>query len=92
MLKEQTNWRDHSPGNHDDDEIPPPIFTPMKTNTWLWVSIPLAVYLADWSWRKISRRQPVNVTSVVFHQPNVIELVIDRWMSHSQPGQVSYLK
>ena len=90
MLKEQTNWRDHWPaGNADNDDRPAPVFTPMKGYTWLYVTIPLVFYLFDWSWRKVSRRQPVNVSRVVVHGPDVIELVVDRWMSHSQPGQVS---
>ncbi len=89
MLKEQTNWRDHWPGNADNDDRPAPVFTPMKGYTWLYVTIPLVFYIFDWSWRKVSRRQPVNVSRVVVHGPDVIELVVDRWMSHSQPGQVS---
>lgn len=88
MLKEQTNWRDHWPGN-DDQDGPPPVFIPMKGYTWLYVTIPIILYLFDWSWRKVSRRQPVSVSRVVVHEPDVIELVVDRWMSHSQPGQVS---
>ena len=88
MLKEQTNWRDHRPGNLEDDNGPPPIFIPMKSGTWLWVTIPFAFYLIDWSWRKFSRRQSLRVTRTVVHEPNVIELVFDRWISHSQSGQV----
>ena len=88
MLKEQTNWRDHRPGNLEDDNGPPPIFIPMKSGTWLWVTIPFAFYLVDWSWRKFSRRQSLRVTRTVVHEPNVIELVFDRWISHSQSGQV----
>lgn len=61
----------------------------MRTNTWLWVTTPIAIYLVDWIARKVNRRQPVNVTGMVVHEPNVIELIIDRWMNHSQPGQVS---
>lgn len=90
MLKEQTNWRDHWPGNVEDEDRPPPVFIPMKGYTWMYVMIPLALYLVDWSWRKVSRRQPVNVTGIVLHEPDVIEVVVDRWMSHSQPGQVSF--
>ncbi|XP_046448810.1 NADPH oxidase 4-like [Daphnia pulex] len=91
MLKEQTNWRDHWPGN-DDQDGPPPVFIPMKGYTWLYVTIPIIFYLFDWSWRKVSRRQPVSVSRVVVHEPDVIELVVDRWMSHSQPGQYVFLQ
>lgn len=92
MLKEQTNWRDHWPGNADDEDRPPPVFIPMKGYTWLYVTIPLAFYLVDWSWRRVSRRQPVHVTRVVVHEPDVIEVVVGRWMSHSHPGQYVLLQ
>lgn len=88
MLKEQLNWRDHWPENTENKEQPPPVFIPMKANTWLWVTVPFGLYFLDWIWRKVSRRHPVKVARIVMHEKNLIELVINRWMSFSQPGQV----
>ena len=69
-----------------------PIFVSMITRTWVWVSIPLALYLADLGIRRWKRHQPVDISRVVFHQGDILELHVNKWMTKCFPGQYVLLQ
>lgn len=89
-MKEQINYKDHVPGcgrNGTDPCGQPPLFIPMETQTWIWVSIPLAIYLIDVTIRRVIRKSNVSVSRMIVHG-NVLELVIHYPIKNPQPGQV----
>ena len=64
-----------------------PIFVSMKTETWLCISVPLAIYATDLAVRKWRRRKAVTISQVVQHG-KVMQIAIQRSFSRCQPGQV----
>lgn len=90
-LKELVNWREHYPDKvFVDENSSPPVFAPIKTHTWLWISVPLLVYVIDWCYRKYVRRNPAVVLHSIMHEDQVLELGFTRSLNcFPKPGQVS---
>ncbi|CAH2225550.1 NADPH oxidase 4 isoform X1 [Pelobates cultripes] len=64
-----------------------PVFQPHFPETWLWISGPLCLYCAERLYRFIRSSKPVNVTSVIHHPCNVVEIRMTKENFKARPGQ-----
>jgi len=85
VMKEQRNYEEHRPGCGSNATAP--LFVAMETYTWIWVALPLAIYLLDVSIRRFRRRERVYVSRTVLHG-DVLELVVEQRIAKPRPGQV----
>lgn len=89
VMKEQRNYEEHRPGCGSNATAP--LFVAMETYTWIWVALPLAIYLLDVSIRRFRRRERVYVSRTVLHG-DVLELVVEQRIAKPRPGQYVLLQ
>ncbi|XP_077976843.1 NADPH oxidase 2-like [Glandiceps talaboti] len=98
IVRYQTNVDEHNPKEcHDkewgpDKECPDPEFSGSSPTTWIWLLIPIVMYLIEQGVRLVRSCQTVNITKVVKHPSRVIELVMKKRGFAMLPGQYVFIK
>ncbi|CAF4628797.1 unnamed protein product [Rotaria sp. Silwood1] len=102
LIKSQTNIQEHNPdicaslyrewGINEQCRIYPH-FTSSKSTSWIWLCIPLSLYLLERFLRFIRSLQYVEIINIIRHESQVIEICFrKKFMIKPQPGQYIYLK
>ena len=102
IVKSQVNVDEHNPDvcasryrdwGIDQQCLVYPRFKGSQESSWMWVCGPLLLYAIERFLRLIRSLQPVEITDVIRHESNVIEIRFRKhFMSTPQPGQYIYLK
>nr|XP_045614479.1 uncharacterized protein LOC123768153 isoform X2 [Procambarus clarkii] len=64
-----------------------PVFGSINSQTWIWVTVALAVWAADWAVRLWRRRESVHIISVVRYPCDVVQLTLRQSGFSCTPGQ-----
>lgn len=102
IVKSQINVEEHDPdicaslyrewGINEKCRIYPR-FSGSKPASWMWICVPLGLYILERILRFIRSLQHVEIIDVIRHESNVIEIRFrKKHMTKPQPGQYVYLK
>ncbi|CAF1209768.1 unnamed protein product [Adineta steineri] len=102
IVKSQINLQEHNPdicaslyrewGTNEQCRIYPR-FAGSKPASWIWLCVPLCLYILERILRFIRSLQQVKIVNVIRHKSNVIEIHFNKKsMTTPQPGQYIYLK
>ncbi|CAL4083764.1 unnamed protein product, partial [Meganyctiphanes norvegica] len=70
-----------------------PIFVPINTTTWRWVTVAMVIWSCDWLLRWWRRREPVEIVAVLKHTGcDVMEITLKQPGFSCHPGQFVLLQ
>jgi NADPH oxidase len=102
LIKAQTNLDEHNPDvcasiyrqwGTDQQCLIYPRFSGSSTTSWMWLCVPIALYILERLLRFMRSLQTVEIVDIIRHESNVLEIRFrKKLMSKPQPGQYIYLK
>ncbi|ESO94872.1 hypothetical protein LOTGIDRAFT_180688 [Lottia gigantea] len=99
IIRHQTNVSSHNPEKcytrHDEWGTSPdckiPQFAGSSPKSWIWILIPVIIFIIERGIRFYRSLQQVVITKVVKHPSNVFELQIRKKSFYADPGQYIFL-
>lgn len=99
LVRHQTNVEEHQPATCKDNPTAwgsspcaVPQFEGSIPDAWIWLLIPVLIYIMERTLRHISGRQRVVITQVVTHPSRVFELRMQKKGFSASPGQYIIIK
>ncbi|XP_050391270.1 cytochrome b-245 heavy chain [Patella vulgata] len=99
IIHKQTNISSHNPENcykkfdqwDSIKECPIPQFSGSPPQSWIWILIPVIIFIIERIVRFVRSFQKVVITKVVKHPSNVYELQMQKKGFYAEPGQYVFL-